>query len=181
MKKNKYSKKYLYKNLYITNSWINNSDNKASIMIAFLGFSLFELCKNTDYLNCIISIIRKCFSHFTFSDFLFLLFIGVSFIFIIIGLYKLLRVLIPSLKSNKEIPESLTYYGYISNMESLKYKELIKNATEEKIMDDLINQNYVNSKICLKKFNNFRYGTFFIFLGIIFNMIMVGLGIIIYK
>lgn len=45
MKRTKCNKEDLYKNLDITNSWINNSDNKASIMIAFLGFSLFELCK----------------------------------------------------------------------------------------------------------------------------------------
>ena len=181
MKKIKYSIEDLYKNLDITNSWINNSDNKASIMIAFLGFSLFELFKNTDYTDCIYNVLKKCISNINFSDCLFLLFIGISFILILLGIYKLLKVLVPSLKNNKNIPESLIYYGYISNVESLKYKELVKNATEENIIDDLINQNYINSKICFRKFNNFRYGTFLIFLGIILNIIMVGLGIIIYK
>ena len=181
MKKNKYSKDDLYKNLDITNSWINNSDNKASIMIAFLGFSLFELFKNTNYISCILDILKKCISNIDFSDCLFLLFTIASFVFILLGLYKLINVLIPSLKNNKSIPESLTYYGYISSIEYLKYKNLIKDATEEKIVDDLIKQNYINSKICFKKFNNFKYGTFFIFLGIVINLIMVLLGVLIYK
>lgn len=181
MKKNKCNKEDLYKNLDITNSWINNSDNKASIMIAFLGFSLFELCKNTNYINCIINILQKCISNINFSDCLFILFMGISFVFIILGLYKLLKVLIPSLKNNKTLPESLIYYGYISSIEQSDYRKMVKEATEEKVINDLINQNYINSKICFKKFNNFKYGTFFIFLGIVTNIIMVMLGTIIYK
>lgn len=58
---------------------------------------------------------------------------------------------------------------------------MVKEATEKTLINDLINQNYLNSKICFKKFNNFKYGTFFILLGIIFNIIMVLLGTAIYK
>lgn len=183
MKKSKFSKDDLYKNLDITNSWINNCDTKASIMIAFLGFTLFELIKNTSYIDSISKIFNNSIKNFNFSDCLYLLFLVSSFILILIGLYKLIKVLIPSLENNKKISvqPSFLYYGYISSIERLEYNELIKNATEEEIIDDLINQNYINSKICYKKFNNFKYGTFLLFIGLILNLILVWLGSFIYK
>ncbi len=181
MKKTKIDKEDLYKNLDMTNLWINNSDTKASIVIAFLGFSLFELIKNTKYFNNVEMLLKKSTHNIIFSDCLYLLFLGGSYILILIGLYLLLKVLIPTLKSKGKIPKSLIYYGFISNIELKEYKQLIKQSTEEELMDDLINQNYINSKICFNKFNNFKYGTFFIILGSIINVVIVLLGLLIYK
>lgn len=180
--KNKYTKEDAYTNLENINNWINNSDTKASIILALIGVILSILLTNDMLLNKYVDLFKVVIKDINFSDFLYIIFVLISLILLFLGLYRLIKVLIPTLKakidSNKP---SHTYFGSISNFSSsIEFKESLKKTTEEELMDDILNQVYINSVICNNKFNNFKNGLKYSFVGLVSVIILFIIGILIY-
>lgn len=74
-------------------SFIVNCDNKSSIVLAFIGVILTIILTN-DGLKGIFKIIKKCIEVKTFSNILYLLFLGISIYIMLYGIYNLGKVLI---------------------------------------------------------------------------------------
>ena len=180
MNKISYSKEDAVKELETINFWINNSDTKASITLGLIGVVFTIIFSDNSFINLTIQLLQKVIVELDFSDILFLLFLSLSFYFIIYGIYKICKVLIPKLKINGLISKSLTYYGYISTLTKDDYKNMIKNANNEDIFDDLLNQIYINSNICNKKFNNYKDGLLIFIIGLLLNILICFSGIIVY-
>lgn len=179
--KNKFTKEDAYKNLDIINSWISNSDTKASIILGLLGVLMTVIFSNDSFLDTIIKLLQNVLSNMNFSDVLYFAFTFASLCLFVLGIYRLIRVLIPILKTNSSLNRSYIFFGYISNHPSfLDFKEDINNATEEELQNDILNQIYINSIICKNKFSNFIYGLKYSVLGLIFLIIMLIIGVNIY-
>ena len=179
--KNKVTKEDLYKNLDIINQWINNSDNKASIVLSFVGILLTIIFTTGTTLLQAIKIVKAIFLNTNFSDILYLIFFLGAICFCILGLYDLIKVLIPTLKMKTDRTKSYMFFGSIACYDSFKdYKEDLLKSTEEDIFDDLLNQVYQSSIICKKKYANFAKGIKYFLVGFISVLIMYYIGILIY-
>ena len=134
-----YSIEDAYKILDNINTWIVNSDTKASIILGLIG----------------------------------VLFIN--------GIYNLILVLIPKLKINNNNKKSILYFGSICSFESVnEFKHKVYHTKKTELLDDLLNQVYINSGICAKKFNNYNAGLRNIIIGILVFLVFYILGILVY-
>lgn len=179
--KNKISKEDMYKNLEIINQWINNSDGKTSIVLGLVGIFLTIIFTNSNMVKTLLNIIKKLISNVCFCDVLYLLFLGITIFICFYGLWLLIMVLLPTLKMNKKEIKSYMYFGSISKYATFNgFKDELKNASDENIVDDLLNQIYQNSIICNKKHVNFINGVKYFLIGFIATIIMYGIGILVY-
>lgn len=179
--KNKITKEDLYKNLDIINQWINNSDNKAAIILGLVGILLTIIFTNGNVLSRTVKIMKEIFLNINFSDILYLIFFLGSICVCIFGLYALIKVLIPTLKMKTYRTKSYMFFGSIASYFSFnEYKEGLLKSTEEDILDDLLNQVYQNSIICNKKFVNFSKGIKYFLGGFVSMLILYCIGILVY-
>jgi len=180
--KNKYTKEDAYKNLEFINSWINNSDTKASIVLGLIGIILTIIFSNSSLINKCVQLMNEFTKKIQFSDILYIAFLLSAITLFLLGLYKLIKVLIPTLKiKHKAQTKSFLYFGDIATYSgSFEFKEELKKAKENEIFDDILNQLYINSTICNNKFNNFTVGLKCSLIGLILFFILFFLGISIY-
>lgn len=145
-------------------NWTNNCDTKTSILFALEGV-LLSFFFTSDYVFDVLSTIGKNFKtyweenpHTGQFDILACLII-ISFISIIFflgsAIWNQINVLYPDIKSSGENKESLIFFGSICEMGNEKYKKKINENSERDLIEDRINQIYVCSKICEKKFSNY--------------------------
>lgn len=179
--KNKVTKEDLYKNLDIINQWINNSDNKASIILGLVGILLTIIFTTGNVTSQTAKIMKDIFLNINFSDILYLIFFLESICVCILGLCDLIKVLIPTLKMKTNRIKSYMFFGSIACYVSFKeYKEDLLKSTEEDIFEDLLNQVYQNSIICNKKYTNFAKGIKYFLMGFVSTLIIYCIGIFIY-
>ena len=179
---NNYNKDDIYKNLENINGWINNSDTKASIVLGLDGVMLSIIFTNDIFVSNYINIFKNVFKSINFSDILYIGFTIGSIVMLIFGLYKLIQVLVPTLKINfNNSKPSHIYFGSIASFNSCsEFKFSIKKLSEEDIMDNLLNQVYINSLICNNKFNNFKTGLKHSLIGFVLIIILFILGLLVY-
>lgn len=140
--------------------FINNCDNKASIILGFYGVIISILISKISIKNIklIFSLLEKGYR------ILFFIVIIILIIVFIIGIIKLFLVLFPKLnfsKMNKEerTMDSKIYFGSISrNLRYRDYRNKLGIYSKDEYLEDIISQIYLNSLICNKKFINYRIG-----------------------
>ena len=152
------------KNLDRVINWVNNCDQKASILLALLGL-VVTLVFTSDVFVKIDSIIITPFftylktgeGYFCFIRTLLSILLFVS----LISVSLLIKYLIATLSANlnydkirdKEpgmVEKSYIYFNSIANM---KYNDF--NPSTDAYYEDLRSQVYANSLICKKKFENY--------------------------
>lgn len=181
MKKNtSYNEYRLYNNFENINNWINNCDNKASIMLGFIGIIASILLTNNNFITIFIKMLNKVVENIDFSDVLYLIFIFSAIGFILYGTFNIFKVICPTLQRSDSKNKSLIYYDSISRMDLVDYKNSIFEANENDYLEDLLSQVYINSKICSKKFMNLKNGLYFIVFGLVLFFIIFVAGIIVY-
>lgn len=126
---NKICKEDAYKNLDIVNSWINNIDLKASFILAFLGILLGNILNvnNIEILRTIV-VILLIISSMT------------SAILLILTLLARTKI--------NNIPKSNYFFGNIANMDRIEFLNNFERMNEKTVKKEILNQVYVNSKIC---------------------------------
>ena len=127
-------------------------------------------------------LLKEVIKNINFSDVLYILFIVLSIGIIFWGLYKLIKVLIPTLQTKFNLKKpSHIYFGSIANFNSsVEFKKSLNDTTEEELIDDLLNQVYINSIICINKFKNFQIGLKFSLSGFLLLIFLIIIGIIVY-
>ena len=159
--------KYVYD---LINGWIENADNKVSISCAVLTgvFSIitflaerFKVAQELPVTNGIWNYIYK----FSFTS---------SLVLISLAILFYIKAIIPNLKSNnKESSEKRfpIYYGDIQELMFEDYMGIMKKSTDEDFAEELFNESWYNSRICMRKMRNYRR-------GVILSGIAIGLAII---
>ena len=159
--------KYVYD---LINGWIENADNKVSISCAVLtgvfGIITFlaerfkvaqELPVTSEVWNCIYKV--------SFTS---------SLTLISLAILYYIKAIIPNLKSNNKNPSEKRfpiYYGDIQELAIEDYMGIMKKSTDEDFAEELFNESWYNSRICMSKMRNYRR-------GVILSGIAIGLSII---
>lgn len=142
-------------------SFIVNCDNKSSIVLAFIGVILTIILTN-DGLKGIFKIIKKCIEVKTFSNILYLLFLGISIYIMLYGIYNLGKVLIAKVSQKAdglgERNSNIFFTGIQKNPSYQNYQLNFCSLTKEQLLDELLSQIYINSEIAIKKYSKFNTG-----------------------
>ncbi len=150
------------------NSWVNNCDQKAGILLAVVGVAMTILA-TSDFLKCLRTYIftpfvKYCteetnlvFSWSRFTVFVLLLFTAAM---LITSCFYLLKAISANLDYDEErkkypsmVKSSYIFFGSICKMSYDDFKK-----EDEDYLDDLRSQIYVNSKIATAKFKNYKEG-----------------------
>lgn len=175
MSENKpYSMEELNTRLDRVNGWINNCDQKASILLAFVGAMTAVLC-TSDLICSGRDAIIKPFMDYWLNDIpyefsirnllLFTLLIPVSYngFFMIKFLLLVLKpkTKIVDIDSNSDSSitrDSALHYQTIAQKKFNAFNQQCIMQTEEQYLNDLCSQIYCNLLICNDKFENYRSG-----------------------
>lgn len=155
--------------------FISNCDNKASIILTAVGV-LLTIILTSEGLASIKDILKKSLSQITFLNFLYMFMFFSSVIILLSGILFLISVLIArsGISETKGSKNSLIFFGGINSFNRIaNYEKAIKKMDKKDLLDDLISQIYINSKIATKKYRRYNLGLkftvigFFLFIGVI--------------
>lgn len=169
-------------------SWIENCDNKASIILGMIGV-VAGIFLATDYVGKIYNIILHMTSkeNLSFGSIVFLLILTLSVLGMIIGCLLLIKVLVPRYKIEEYKrrginKESVIHYSSIAKHKSFtKYKNKLIRLSNEDMSEDIMEQIYVCAIICQKKFTAYKSGLYFCTVSFLIFVLMVTLGFVITK
>ena len=138
--------------------FIDNCDQKANILLAFVGV-LITILLTSNLSSKIQNLLISPFVNYwrndvgTFHCGRFLLFISLTCVCLFAGcaLYHLIQVVRPQI--DNKASKSRIYFGHIS---TLTYDEYTNRPQEYDYEEDLMQQVYINSQICTRKFTNLR-------------------------
>ena len=140
------------------NSWINNCDQKSSIILAIEGVVLTILC-TSDYISFIHQrLIFPIYNYYKTGNGVFSVINTIQmFILIFLSVFYSLQVIKgttdTSLFKQPGLTEkSLLHFTSISNKSFNDFKRDVANQSEESMLNDLYSQIYINSSICDNKF-----------------------------
>lgn len=152
------------------NSWLNNCDQKAGILLTVVGVAI-TVIMTSDFLKYIRSYIfapfmAYClgnsdlsFSWSRFTVFGLLVIAMAILITCCIYLFRAIRANLVDEKTYKENPNLVkTSYIYYKSISQMNYDDFEKGGA--KFEEDLKSQIYINSKIATEKFKNYNEGLF---------------------
>ena len=155
------------------NSWINNCDQKSSILLAIEGVVLTILC-TSDYINFIHQhLILPIYNYYETGN-------GAAmFILIFLSVFYSLQVIkgtvdIKLFKQSGLTEKSLLHFTTISNRGFNEFKKDIANQSEESMLNDLYSQVYINSSICDNKFK-YHKKSVWCFCSFLFLLVLISL------
>lgn len=168
------------------NSWINNCDQKASILLAVEGVVLTVLC-TSDYISWIhqklISPIYNYYEtgkgEFSLINAIQLCLLAVMLVMIILSIFYSLQVIKGTInarfKQSGLTEKSLLHFASISNKSFSDFKRETINQSDESVINDLLSQIYINSSICTAKFKHHKKSvcSFCTFLFLLITMMVI--------
>ncbi|MFL7940824.1 hypothetical protein ACKA0G_10175 [Priestia megaterium] len=162
-----FNKEDAYKNLERVNYWLGNGDTKISFALSFiavfLGF-IFTSDSITDRLSNYSKLIKGLEVE---VDFFKAVFFGLLFLLLLFFLIKATYFLLKGLRAKIEPEEyrqagmeskSILFWGSVAQNNYNQFKNKIENVSEQKLINDINTQTFINSKICTLKFSNFNLG-----------------------
>lgn len=169
------------------NSWINNCDQKASILLAVEGIVVTILC-TSDYISWIRQkLIFPIYYYyetrngeFSLINAIQLCLLTVMLVLIVSSIFYSLQVIKgttdPSLFKQSGLTEkSLLHFTFISSESFNNFKRATINQSNESMLNDLLSQIYINSSICTTKFKYHKksvyYFCWFLFLLVFISVI----------
>jgi hypothetical protein len=143
--------------------FVSNCDSKASIILAIIGILLTVIC--TEMPTYIISARSdKDFNNNAVMG-VYIVCVVASVICFITSVILLICVLRGRVKSDKY---SIIYFGDISTYNLESYKIKLRELNKEDFKNYLIDDLYINSKICSRKYKLFNIALVFLICGIAF-------------
>jgi hypothetical protein len=146
-----FEKEDAFKTLESVNGWINNMDTKASILLAYLAVIIGFVVSNG---------LPDLFTQpapITFCYIIKVVFVVIMYLSLLSSIVLFLGTLTARIKGNNE-KHSLLFFGEIAKNSLNDYKSKILNRTEEELIKDVLEQVYINSKICTIKSKYYNIG-----------------------
>ncbi len=165
--------------------FINTCDNKTSIILGIIGVML-SIFFTSDSIKELQIIIISALESSKFKDYIYLFFLVLFSICLGYGIFKLISSLFARINGLDIKEESLDldskiFFRHIAKNNSYKeYKQKMTKCSQEKFVNDIISQIYINSKICSKKYNDYNQGLIIISLGFVGFILTLFIGSIIY-
>lgn len=173
-KDNKASKEDAYKNLELVNSWINNIDLKASFILAFLGILLGNIL-NLNNIEILKKFVTVPINTMSLIEILRIIVIILLLVSSMISTVLLILTLVARTKIN-DIPRSNYFFGNIANMDRKEFLMNFERMNEKTIKNEILNQVYVNSKICNYKSKLYNKSINYMLVTVILTFINYILG-----
>jgi hypothetical protein len=158
--------------------FINNCDNKASIvlggMVAILAiiFSGEGVKKIVDTVS---AILFSASGKPSTGEVVYLVLLIASLALLIIGLVYLMLTIIARTKTSGS---SAIYFGHIAQLkDATSYKERILSSTKQELLEDILNQIYINSSICSFKYKHYNRGLKFTVIGLAVLIVILAIGV----
>lgn len=159
-------------------AWIENCDNKASVILGTLGVAL-GLLFSQDFVYDIIKEIVKKSNNGTFWAILILIAMAASFCAMLWGVWCLIKTLTPKL-DYRELEQdaiiskkSVIFFSNIASHSNFtSFYEELGEINEEDYLKDLSSQIYICAKICDQKFKNYKEGLYYSALGFVFFILI---------
>lgn len=146
------------------NGWINNCDQKTSILLAIEGVVLTVFC-TSDYISLIHQrLVIPIYSYYKTGNGVFSLtntiqicLLLAMLVFAFLSIFYSLQVIkgetdISVFKQSGIEEKSLIHFSSISNNSFNDFKRKVTNQSENSMLNDLLSQIYINSSICHDKF-----------------------------
>lgn len=166
--------------------WIENCDNKASIILGVIGV-VAGIFLATDYVGKLYSIILFMTSeeHLSIWSIIYVLILFASMVGMIVGCLFLISVLVPRYRMEEYQKrginrESVIHYTSIAKHKTFtKYRNKLARLSDEDMVEDLVEQIYVCAIICEKKFTAYKTGLHMCTVSFLIFAIMAVLGFVI--
>ena len=163
--------------------FVTNCDNKTSVVLAAFGVLLAIILTN-EGLNEIFNIVNVCIATKTFCSMLYLLcFIGAIFS-MVWGMFNLGSVLIAKTSEEaigrKDENSCIFFAGIRKNGNYNTYHQKFRAMSKEDLLNDLIEQIYINADIASVKYATYNRGLRRTIVGFIFFVALLLIGIYIY-
>lgn len=163
--------------------FITNCDSKISIVLATFGV-LFTIILTNEGLNEIFSIMKTCIETKTFYSILYLTFFGGSVFVMSLGIFNLGSVLVAKTSEEaierKEENSRIFFAGIRRSGNYVAYRQRFYAMSKEDILNDLIEQIYINADIAAIKYTTYNLGLRRTVIGFILFVILWLIGIYIY-
>ena len=163
--------------------FITNCDNKTSIVLASFGVLLAIILTN-EGLNKIFNIVKTCIASKTFCNILYLLCLAGAIIVMVLGMFNLGSVLVArtseEANGRKDENSRIFFVGIRKNGDYKTYNQKFLAMDRESLLNDLIEQIYINADIASTKYASYNLGIRRTAIGFIFFVALLLLGIYIY-
>ena len=163
--------------------FVMNCDNKASIALAVFG-GLLAIVLTNEGLKKIFCIIESCIETKNFCSISYLLcFVGSMFI-LGLGMFNLGRVLVAKtsegIAGRKAADSRIFFAGIKKGGDCKNYKQRFCDMSKEELLNDLIEQIYINAEIASFKYYTYNLGLRHIIIGFVLFISLLLIGIYIY-
>ena len=178
------NKEEKFKELERIDLWINNADTKISYLLAFLGIiatiiftSDSVMKKIRDCLDNALKLNKQDIANIL-SLLVIILVMNMVF-FIAKSIYYLLKASSAKINVSNTNKSSTLFFGSIATNTIEQFKEKVKRQTDEELEEDIIEQIFINSKICSEKMKNYNKAiknlkiSMVIFVIVIVSMIVI--------
>lgn len=163
--------------------FISNCDNKTSIVLTALGVLLTIILTN-DGLNAIFNIVRSCINEKTFCSVLYLICFAITLVILFLGMYNLGSVLIArtsiNMKRDNSSNSKIFFSGIIKYGDLKIYKEKFYMMNQQELLNDLIDQIYINADIAQKKYTKYNLGFKLSIIGFLLFILILLIGLYVY-
>ena len=150
-------------------AWIENCDNKASIMLGAFGVALSVIFA-LDYATIILNVIQEKWSNPSFGNIAFLILVT-------------LKTLTPKIDmrnlgaDEKMCSNSIIYFSTIAiHSNYTKFLDRLKETNDDNYLNDISSQIYICAKICDLKFKDYKKGLHFSISGLLAFMLLITCG-----
>ena len=163
--------------------FVTNCDNKTSIVLAVFGVFLTIILTNQG-LKEIFNIVKACIATKTFCNILYLLCFAGAIFSMVVGMFNLGSVLVSKTSEKaigrKDENSSIFFAGIRKNGDYRTYRQKFCSMSKEDILNDLIEQIYINADIASIKYATYNRGLRRTIVGFIFFVVLLLIGIYIY-
>ncbi|MBR5231773.1 MAG: hypothetical protein IKW00_05940 [Clostridia bacterium] len=163
--------------------FVTNCDNKTSIVLAAFG-ALLAIILTNEGLNEIFNIVKACITIKTFCSILYLLCFASAIFIMILGMFNLGSVLIAKTSEEaigrKDETSRIFFAGIRKNSNYNTYHKNFCEMSKEYLLNDLIEQIYINADIASVKYETYNRGLRRIIVGFVFFVVLLFIGIYIY-
>ena len=163
--------------------FVTNCDNKTSIVLATFGVLLAIILTN-EGLNEIFNIVKACIATKTFCSLLYLLCFAGAIFYMVLGMLNIGSVLVAKTSEEaigrKDENSRIFFAGIRKNGDYNTYHQKFCAMSKEDLLNDLIEQIYINADIASIKYATYNRGLRRTIVGFLFFVVLLLIGIYIY-
>lgn len=163
--------------------FVTNCDNKTSIILTAVGVLLTIILTN-EGLNQILQILKSCIGLKNFCSILYLICFACAIFIMVFGMFNLGSVLVANTSEEaigRKNANSRIFFGGIKESGNhTDYKQRFYTMSREELLNDLIEQIYVNADIATTKYAKYNRGLKLTILGFALFVTFLFIGIYLY-